>query len=127
MTLHVELNHLRITSDVCFFVVFLWPEDVLQYAEQVLEFKLWYKICKWNFSTGKKEKLYSSDSDFYRELIFFKIASNIFEWNFVPPANHCVVERRAIFKHMLHVTTDLYVFVQFCLGKSSVKKFTLLK
>lgn len=57
------------------------------------------------------------------ELTFFKIASNIFELNFVAPANHCVVERRAIFKHMVHVTADLYVYVQLCFGISSVKQF----
>jgi len=83
MTLHVELNNLRI-SDVCFFVVF---------------------FCDL--------KMYS----------FFKVASNVFELNFVPLANHCVVERRAIFKQMLDVTTDLKVYVQLCFGMSSVKQF----
>lgn len=42
----------------------------------------------------------------------------LFELNFVPPAN-CW----AIFKHMLHVTTGLHVYVQFCFGMSSVKQF----
>lgn len=66
--------------------------------------------------------MYCGDSDFYRKLTFFKIASNIFELNFIPSANRCVVERRAIFKHMLHVTTDLYVYIKLCFGMSSVKQ-----
>lgn len=72
---------------------------------------------------GKKEKSCCNYSDFYRELIFVKIASNIFELTFFPPVNCCVVERRAISKHMLHVTTDLYMHVQLCFGISLVKQF----
>lgn len=67
MTLHVELSNFR-EKVLSFLVVFLWPEDecwtsfaivcwtsILQlYVEQVLQFKLRYKICKWNFSIGKK-------------------------------------------------------------------------
>lgn len=54
MTLQVELSDLRKKVLSAVLVVFLWPEDELQCVEQVLQFKLRYKICKWNFSTGKK-------------------------------------------------------------------------
>lgn len=70
---------------------------------------------------GKKTPTFS-DPESYRKQSPFQDLKYMFNLNFILPANCCAVKRKAVFKHVLRVTTVLCKFVQLCFEASSASR-----